>query len=320
MGYNSVLIVDIPDELEWSEETLEKHSPEAGFFDEPDMVDELDRKHLYEELHHQLSTLTDRERKVIYGRFFLGLKQREVGEEFNICNGRVGQIENKALRKMRHPLRADKLRLMMNHTPVNDYAKELAKREEIREEKRKQENIEWEKRNKIQREQERIAEIARIDVRRRNENEWRRHNKPEETEYYKKMKEAARQQEEFNRERQKEEQEKRTARYQANRQKLIDERETSDLHKAEEEAKQEASRQRWKKYNDYLIRQIELHGHGYSEQDIPTPPDYVTLDRDEKGEPHLRVTADRYFTVPDKIYKYWLQYLLQCEGKNEKPS
>ena len=100
---------------------------------------------------------------------------------------------------------------------------------------------------------------------------------------------------------------------------IIEARDKDELWRSRSDAMDEASKQRWKKYNEHLIRQLELHGQGYAEQDIPTPPEYVTLDRDENGEPYLRVVADRFFTVPNKIYQYWIKYLLQVEKENDIP-
>ena len=67
-----------------------------------------------EQLVEVLSTLTEREQKVICLRF--GLEDgevrtlEEVGKEFNVTRERIRQIEAKALRKMRHPSRSRKLR------------------------------------------------------------------------------------------------------------------------------------------------------------------------------------------------------------------
>lgn len=69
---------------------------------------------LREQLTEVLSTLTDREKRVICLRF--GLEDgkartlEEVGREFNVTRERIRQIEAKALRKMRHPSRSKKLR------------------------------------------------------------------------------------------------------------------------------------------------------------------------------------------------------------------
>jgi RNA polymerase primary sigma factor len=61
-----------------------------------------------------LSTLTDREKRVIELRFGLhGERERtleEVGQKFKVTRERIRQIENKALRKLRHPSRSRKLK------------------------------------------------------------------------------------------------------------------------------------------------------------------------------------------------------------------
>lgn len=55
-----------------------------------------------------LDTLTEKEKKIIKMRFGIDCKpltMEEVGQKFNITRERVRQIENKALRKLRHPAR-----------------------------------------------------------------------------------------------------------------------------------------------------------------------------------------------------------------------
>lgn len=69
---------------------------------------------LKEQLNEVLSTLTDREAKVLKLRF--GLEDgksrtlEEVGQRFDVTRERIRQIEAKALRKLRHPSRSKKVR------------------------------------------------------------------------------------------------------------------------------------------------------------------------------------------------------------------
>ncbi|MGI5959928.1 MAG: RNA polymerase sigma factor RpoD [Massiliimalia sp.] len=69
---------------------------------------------LKEQLDDVLSTLTEREEKVLRLRF--GLEDgrsrtlEEVGKEFDVTRERIRQIEAKALRKLRHPSRSKKLK------------------------------------------------------------------------------------------------------------------------------------------------------------------------------------------------------------------
>lgn len=67
-----------------------------------------------QKLDEVLSTLTEREEKVLRLRFGLGdgypRTLEEVGSVFNVTRERVRQIEAKALRKMRHPTRARELK------------------------------------------------------------------------------------------------------------------------------------------------------------------------------------------------------------------
>lgn len=69
---------------------------------------------LKEQLVEVLSTLTEREQKVLRLRFGLddgrARTLEEVGREFKVTRERIRQIEAKALRKLRHPSRSRKLR------------------------------------------------------------------------------------------------------------------------------------------------------------------------------------------------------------------
>jgi RNA polymerase primary sigma factor len=80
----------------------------------PGPVDAASQQLLREQMHEILEQLTDRERDVLGMRF--GLKDgqahtlEEVGQAFGVTRERIRQIESKALRKLRHPLRSRKLR------------------------------------------------------------------------------------------------------------------------------------------------------------------------------------------------------------------
>ncbi len=69
---------------------------------------------LKEEMGDVLDTLTEREKKVLRLRFGIGdgypRTLEEVGEVFKVTRERVRQIEAKALRKLRHPTRARRLK------------------------------------------------------------------------------------------------------------------------------------------------------------------------------------------------------------------
>ena len=69
---------------------------------------------LREQTESVLKTLTPREEKVIKMRFGVGDGSEhtleEVGRSFNVTRERIRQIESKALRKLRHPSRAKKLK------------------------------------------------------------------------------------------------------------------------------------------------------------------------------------------------------------------
>ena len=83
-------------------------------------VDEAGRQLLRRELLHVLKSLTPREERVITLRF--GLEDgrartlEELGKEFHVTRERVRQIEAKALRKLRHPSRAKRLRDYLDET------------------------------------------------------------------------------------------------------------------------------------------------------------------------------------------------------------
>ena len=81
--------------------------------DAPAPADAASRELLKETISEVLFTLTPREEKVLRLRFGLvdGRPRtlEEVGDEFGVTRERIRQIEAKALRKLRHPMRSKKL-------------------------------------------------------------------------------------------------------------------------------------------------------------------------------------------------------------------
>jgi RNA polymerase primary sigma factor len=65
-----------------------------------------------------LSTLSDREEKIIRLRFGIGEKAEytleEIGKRFNVSRERIRQIEKKALNRLRHSSRRDKLKFFLD--------------------------------------------------------------------------------------------------------------------------------------------------------------------------------------------------------------
>ena len=92
------------------ENSLLEIMPDDGQ-ESPDSM--LMKNSLEHEIHTALSTLEDRERKVIKLYFGLGgapeMTLEEIGVQFRLTRERVRQIKEKALRKLRHPTRGRKL-------------------------------------------------------------------------------------------------------------------------------------------------------------------------------------------------------------------
>ena len=89
----------------------------GDFIADEDAVSPLEmtiQTNLTMEIREVLASLTPREAKILKMRF--GIEERkdytleEVGQEFGITRERIRQIENKALRRLKHPKRKWKLR------------------------------------------------------------------------------------------------------------------------------------------------------------------------------------------------------------------
>jgi RNA polymerase primary sigma factor len=95
----------------------EDNSSLADFIEDESVLgpaDQASRQLLKEQMQDVLDGLSERERKVLELRFGLQDGQtrtlEEVGQEFGVTRERIRQIEAKALRKLRHPLRSRKLK------------------------------------------------------------------------------------------------------------------------------------------------------------------------------------------------------------------
>jgi len=95
----------------------EEDSHLGDFIEDRQVISPIDAvivANLREQTRKTLKTLTPREEQVLRMRFGVGdgaeHTLEEVGKSFNVTRERIRQIESKALRKLRHPSRAKKLR------------------------------------------------------------------------------------------------------------------------------------------------------------------------------------------------------------------
>jgi RNA polymerase primary sigma factor len=89
----------------------------GDFIEDSNVVTPLDsatKEGLREAVQNMLCSLTSREAKVLRMRFGIDMNTdhtlEEVGKQFDVTRERIRQIEAKALRKLRHPSRSDRLR------------------------------------------------------------------------------------------------------------------------------------------------------------------------------------------------------------------
>ncbi len=77
-------------------------------------LDNATKSNLEQQLRDTLNTLQDREKKIIEQRYGIKSGQpktlEEIGRNFNLTRERIRQIENTALKKLRHPAKSEHLR------------------------------------------------------------------------------------------------------------------------------------------------------------------------------------------------------------------
>ena len=86
---------------------------EETILSDEDALSTVQKNALKEEVASVLSKLTPKEERVLRLRYGFDGHERtleEVGAEFNVTRERIRQIEGKALRKLRHPSKAKKLK------------------------------------------------------------------------------------------------------------------------------------------------------------------------------------------------------------------
>ncbi|WP_020676992.1 RNA polymerase sigma factor RpoD [Geopsychrobacter electrodiphilus] len=95
----------------------EEDSSLGDFIEDKGVISPLEaviKGNLSDQTARVLASLTPREEKVLRMRFGIGEKSdhtlEEVGQDFNVTRERIRQIEAKALRKLRHPSRAKRLK------------------------------------------------------------------------------------------------------------------------------------------------------------------------------------------------------------------
>ena len=91
------------------------------------LMDEgLEARDVYRHVQRAVGELTEREREVLHYRFFDDETLKEIGSKYGLTSTRIGQIEAKALRRIRH---------RMHHWLKGSTEREEYRREELQKEK-----------------------------------------------------------------------------------------------------------------------------------------------------------------------------------------
>ena len=81
-------------------------------FDTPE--EEIEKQSLHDAINKVLNTLTEKEKQIIEYRYVLNdnksMSLKQIGEKYDLTKERIRQIEKKALVRLRHSSRSDKLR------------------------------------------------------------------------------------------------------------------------------------------------------------------------------------------------------------------
>ena len=151
--------------VHWNSEDIQI----AAYCSIPDPREEVEKILLSDAIEEILNTLTEREKLTIKMRFFENMTLEETGEYFNVTRTRIQQLESKALRKMRHPTRAKRLKPFLleeyetreerlEREEKEKREKELAKQREIERDLKRQAKLLYEERQRKINEKNRIQE------------------------------------------------------------------------------------------------------------------------------------------------------------------
>jgi len=90
-----------------------------------DPLEEVHKKDVTRLIEEALDDVTPRQRKVLCLRFGIGVTQEytleEIGTVFGVTSECIRQIEAKAIRRMKHPMRSDKLKELVTFTTRRTY-------------------------------------------------------------------------------------------------------------------------------------------------------------------------------------------------------
>ena len=114
----------------------------------PDGVDEsMIKESLEMDVSAALGTLKDREKVMLEMYFGIGdshqMDYNEIAEEFGLSRARVMQICNKAIRRLRHRSRSEKLKPYVGHNKLKRVAKEWQEEEQRKKKYISDRNIGW---------------------------------------------------------------------------------------------------------------------------------------------------------------------------------
>ena len=88
------------------------------------LINAVFQNNIHETIRDILDSLTPNEARILRMRFGIGLSAdhtlEEIGQVFNVTRERIRQIESKALQKLKHPSRSDKLKVLLDaaHEPI----------------------------------------------------------------------------------------------------------------------------------------------------------------------------------------------------------